>query len=125
MMARTRANTAAAQKPLVLNPSMRLSTTSTMRTFMTSEISPSVSQFSGAVINFRRSQRVALTIPRTTATTSAMTNPLTSTPGTRYAAARTARAERRSEIRNFIEKELRIGKNIIYLDSLFQEKSLH
>ena len=104
MIARTRANTAAAQKPLVLNPSKKLSTRSTIRTFIMREKSPRVTQFSGAVIILRRKPIVALTRPSTTATMIAPVNQSTWTPGTIYAATKTATAETRSEMINFIEK---------------------
>lgn len=104
MIARTRANIAAAQKPLVLNPAIKLSTRRTIRTLMMSETRPRVIQLRGAVSIFKRSQIVALTRPRTSATIRAVTKPSISTPGTRYAAAKTATADNRSDIRNFIVK---------------------
>lgn len=126
MIARTRANTAAAQKPLVANPSRRLSTRSTIRTLMMRDTRPSVTQLRGAVMSFRRRPTVALTRPKTTATKSAIRNPSTSTPGTRYAAAKTARPERRREMRNFILKKLRSRKDHytspIYLSRKFALK---
>lgn len=102
MIARTRANIAAVQKPLVLNPAINLSTRSTMSTLIIRETSPSVIQLSGAVIIFSKRAIVALTRPRITATIRAVTNPSMPTPGTRYAAAKTATPDKRREMRNFI-----------------------
>lgn len=107
MIARTRANIAAAQKPFVLNPAMKLSTRSTMRTLIMREISQRVSQFRGAVMSFKRRPSVALTSPRTIATMSAVTKPSIPTPGTRYAAAKTATPDKRREIRNFILEKVK------------------
>jgi len=66
-----------------------------------------VSQFSGAVRNFNTNPKVALRRPTTMATINAVVNPSTRTPGTRYAAEKTANVERRREIRNFIKKGLK------------------
>ena len=103
MIARTSANIAAAQKPLVLNQLIKLSTSSTIRTLIMRETSPSVIQFSGAVIILSRRPIVALTRPRITATIRAVTNPSIPTPGTRYAAANTATPDNKREIINFIK----------------------
>jgi site-specific DNA-adenine methylase len=54
MIARTRANIAAAQKPFVLNPLIKLSTRSTISTLIIKDTSPSVIQFSGAVRSFKQ-----------------------------------------------------------------------
>ncbi len=107
MIARTRANVAYAQKPLVLNPLIKLSTRRTIRTLIMSDTSPSVIQLSGAVRSFSRKPIVAFTRPRTMATIRAVTKPSICTPGTRYAEANTATADRRREIRNFILEKVK------------------
>jgi hypothetical protein len=104
MIARKRANTAAAQKPFVLNPPIRLSTRRTMRTLIIKETSPSVSQLSGAVIILRRNPIVALTSPSKRATMRAIVRLSIWTPGTIYPAAKTASVENISEIMKFIKR---------------------
>jgi len=105
IIASTSAKTAAAQKPLVANPTIKLSVILMMRTLITKATIPSVSQFSGAVINLRTAPSVAFRTPHTTATMSAVTTPSILTPGTRYAAASTAQVDKRREMRNFIKKK--------------------
>jgi hypothetical protein len=48
-----------------------------------------------------------LTRPKTTANINAVTNPSTTTPGTRYAEAKTATADRRREIIKLIVKKVK------------------
>jgi len=73
-----------------------------MRTLIIRETSQSVIQFSGAVIIFKSKPIVAFTRPRTIATIRAVTKPSIWTPGTRYAEANTATADKRRDMRNFI-----------------------
>lgn len=117
MIARTRANIAAAQKPLVLNPVIKLSTRRTIRTLITSDTRPRVSQLRGAVSIFKKNPIVAFTRPRTIATMRAVKKPSICTPGTIYPAANTATAERRRDMRNFILKKLESRTNSILLYS--------
>jgi hypothetical protein len=83
MIARARPKTAAAQNPLVANQNRKLSVIRTIITFITKETSPSVNQFSGTIIKFKKAPAVAFRIPQTRATISAVVIQSTSTPGTR------------------------------------------
>lgn len=82
MIARTRANIAAVQKPLVLNPAINLSTRSTISTLIIKDTSPSVIQLSGAVIILSKRPIVALTRPSKIATIKAVVRLSICTPGT-------------------------------------------
>ena len=114
---------AAVQNPLVLNPIIKLSAKSTIKTLIMRETIPSVSQFSGAVIIFNKYPIVALIIPRTTAKIHAVKIPSTSTPGTTYAAPKTANDDSKRERRNLIVKRLKNrGKNSISHNFLLQSK---
>lgn len=75
-----------------------------MRTLMMRDTSPSVIQFSGAVIIFKSKPIVAFTRPSKRATMSAVVRLSICTPGTIYPATNTASVENMSEIMKFIKE---------------------
>lgn len=83
-------NNSAHQKLATENPVIRLSTSKIMSALMTNVKSPKVRIVTGSVNIMRIGLRMVFTIPKTTATITAVRNESTVTPGSKYAVIKTA-----------------------------------
>jgi hypothetical protein len=109
----TTAKNKAEKNPDVLNPSIILSTKSTIKTLIINDIKPSVKKLTGNVRIRNIVPMVAFARASSIPAIRALKNPSTCTPGIRYAAIKTATPISKISIINFIFFKIRLGSLII------------